>query len=562
MNFLSLLRPLGMQTPRIVTIMAMLALCLAVLFGAEAYGQAVQAKVATGSGHGAWLKPDGTLWMWGSNGAGQLANDGDDWLGPPAQAPGMTGVKDVACGEYSTVVLKNDGTVWVWGGNEHGELGNGTIEASAKPAQLSGLTGVTAVAASGANAFALKSDGTVWHWGGNIHGTLTQDDQGYHWVQDPSGSRPERVPGIADAVAVASGSGRGLALKADGTVWVWGQQSTGDSGGGSTGNPNEFIKVNGFADVAAMAAGDEFILAVKKDGTVWAIGQGAAGQLGNGGTQGSAKPVMVSGLTGVKAVAAGSMHAMALKADGTVWDWGYNHEGQLGVIKEKSGKAGESVSVEMSAKPVRPGALSDVIAIAAAQAHSVALTGQGTVWAWGDNTNGALGTDTERLEYSEVPMKVGESMPDKCNPLFACVTHSGKYIQICGEQNGDDSDKWSNIQYRFGPDHGPPELLFPKDPAKGEPSLFFSHEMRKNEYRVSVSFTSGIYSYQVYSTSKGEHEGSAGVTVKDSKGKLLTDIACSERPLIYIDYLRMALPCDMKNPHGAAACKESPYKVK
>ena len=33
-------------------------------------------------------------------------------------------------------------------------------------------------------------------------------------------------------------------------------------------------------------------------------------------------------------------------------------------------------------------------------------------------------------------------------------------------------------------------------------------------------------------------------------------------PQIFIDYLRMALPCDMKNPHGAAACKESPYKIK
>lgn len=77
-----------------------------------------------------------------------------------------------------------------------------------------------------------------------------------------------------------------------------------------------------------------------------------------------------------------------------------------------------------------------------------------------------------------------------------------------------------------------------------------------------MRFSTGSYEYRVYSTSKGEFEGGAGVTVSDSKGRMLTDISCNERPEIYIDYLRKALPCDLRNPHGAAACKDAPYKGK
>ena len=119
-------------------------------------------------------------------------------------------------------------------------------------------------------------------------------------------------------------------------------------------------------------------------------------------------------------------------------------------------------------------------------------------------------------------------------------------------------DKWSEIQYRFGPESGPPELVFPEDPAQGPPSLFFSHEETKGDYRVSVRFSNGKYTYRVYS---GTRSG-AGVQVENAAGKVLSDIQCNERPEMYIEYMRLNMPCDPKNPHGAAACKEYPYKGK
>lgn len=76
-------------------------------------------------------------------------------------------------------------------------------------------------------------------------------------------------------------------------------------------------------------AGISHTVALKADGSVWAWGFNSSGQLGNGATTNSFTPVQVSGLSGVTAVAAGGDHAFALKA-GTVWAWGDNYYGQLG----------------------------------------------------------------------------------------------------------------------------------------------------------------------------------------------------------------------------------------
>jgi len=552
MSFLSFSEPCRMHARRIRSIAVVPAICLAVLLATVAPGWAVEVKVATGAGHGALLKTDGTLWTWGANSFGRGTGRDEAW-GPPAQMPGMTGVRDVACGDYFTIIAKDDGTVWAWGDNSYGKLGSSSMDPSTKPVQAAGLTGIVSVASGSDHSLALKSDGTVWAWGKSTMGCLGYEAQG-------SSATPKQVNGLTDAKMIAAGTRHSVALKTDGTVWVWGNHGVGNAGNGNNDWSAFPIRIDGLSNVVAIAAGDQLTLAVKKDGTLWVVGSGASGQLGDGSAKDySIKPIQVSGLTGVKSTAAGSMHSLALKGDGTVWSWGDNNDGQLGNSIINSSAAADNA--RKSPKPVRSGSLTGVVAAATAFNHSVAVTGDGVMWAWGDNEYGALGTISNRLPRSEVPMKVGQYVPEKCEWLFNCETRSRKAIQICGDKELGDSSKWSNIQYRFGPVYGPPELVFPEDPPEGNPPLFFSHIQQKGEYRVSVRFSSGGYTYRVYSNSRGELEEGAGVKVSDRKGKVIADIACGERPEIFIDYLRNSLPCDRENPHGAAACEKVPYRV-
>jgi hypothetical protein len=149
---------------------------------------------------------------------------------------------------------------------------------------------------------------------------------------------------------------------------------------------------------------------------------------------------------------------------------------------------------------------------------------------------------------------------DGCpDPLFTCETdRAGKYITICATEV-EPGTRWADIQYRFGAEGQPPELVYPKDPAKGASSMFFSHETRGKDYRVTVRFSTGGYTYRVFSTTGAER---AGVTVSDAHGTLLSTIKCIERPYMFPSYLQRALRCDLENPHGKAACGDAPYHVR
>ncbi len=128
--------------------------------------------------------------------------------------------------------------------------------------------------------------------------------------------------------------------------------------------------------------------------TAW--GGNEHGQLGDGATgEAVDSPVAVSGLNEVVGVSAGNEHSMALLGDHTVMAWGENGHGQLG--------DGTTTDSEV---PVEVTGLSEVSAISAGAQHSLALLSSGDVMAWGANYVGQLGDGSET--DSDVPVRVSE----------------------------------------------------------------------------------------------------------------------------------------------------------
>ena len=151
----------------------------------------------------------------------------------------------------------------------------------------------------------------------------------------------------------------------------------------------------------------------------------------------------------------------------------------------------------------------------------------------------------------------GESFAIDCfDALFTCESdRAGKYISICATEV-EPGRRWENIQYQFGAEKQAPELVFPIDASKGASLMYFSHVKRGSDYRVSVRFSNRGYTYRVFSTTGPDL---AGVSVTDSRGKLVSLARCVERPRVFPTYLQRALACDLENPHGRAACGERPY---
>src|ERR1019366_2376064 len=116
--------------------------------------------------------------------------------------------------------------------------------------------------------------------------------------------------------------------------------------------------------------------------SVWAWGLNSRGQLGDQTFAIRLRPVQTAKLGGIIAVTCGTDFSLALKDDGTVWAWGSNDAGQLGM----------GVPFPALPYPRKVPGLSNITAIAAGSRHSVALTLDGKVFSWGDNTAGQMGT--------------------------------------------------------------------------------------------------------------------------------------------------------------------------
>ena len=193
---------------------------------------------------------------------------------------------------------------------------------------------------------------------------------------------PGKVDGIDRITAVATGSGSTLALRDDGTVWGWGNNASGQLGDGTLQNKSHPVPVTGLVGaVKSVATTFGHALAITTDGGVWAWGWGLYGQLGNGATDSSLSATKVSGLPAVvDKVATGTQHSLALAGDGSVWAWGDNSNGQLG-----------DGSTNPSLTPIRVEALSNIVAISTYAKSNLALDTSDRVWAWGYGNRGALG---------------------------------------------------------------------------------------------------------------------------------------------------------------------------
>ena len=239
----------------------------------------------------------------------------------------------------------------------------------------------------------IKSD-VAAGWGYNAQGQL-----GDGTTTSRSGFGDIRVGN--DVVQVAAGTGHGLALRSDGTVWAWGFNGAGELGDGTRTNRSTPVQVTGLTRVTQVAGSGYFSLALRSDGTVWAWGDNRRGQLGNGSMASSPVPVTVAGLSQVTRISAGYDSSMATRTSGisaitSVWTWGGNDFGQLGDGTLTSHSTPERVTglplyiAGISAGGGFTARLGDG-GISATGGFATVLGTDGTVWAWGDDSAGQLG---------------------------------------------------------------------------------------------------------------------------------------------------------------------------
>ncbi len=188
------------------------------------------------------------------------------------------------------------------------------------------------------------------------------------------------------AVEIAMGGAHSCARRSDNTLWCWGENNESQLGDGTLTNrpvPVQILALG--ANVIGVAAGSHHTCARRSDNTLWCWGENSDGQLGDGTTTRRPLPVPVAASLGsVSAVAMGRFHTCARKTDGTLWCWGNNFVGQLGI----GGTMKQLAPVQVSALGT------NVAEVAAGANFTCARRDNGTLWCWGNNAEGQLGTGT------------------------------------------------------------------------------------------------------------------------------------------------------------------------
>ena len=241
------------------------------------------------------------------------------------------GVAALGAGGLSSIALTTNGEVWAWGSNVFGTCGvNGRTD-RLLPSKVIGATGATAVAMGSSFAVALAaprpSSGVV------VLGDMSAVD-----VAPVPRPAVATVPGLTDVASLAAGFHHALALDANHLVWAWGDNSSGQLGvpGRQATDARSWstFRSTGAAGFVQVVARANFSLALRSDGAVFAWGDDTYGQLGIGSTTSSNVPARIPSLGSVVSIAAGERHGLAFDANGTTWAWGQNLHGELGTNAE------------------------------------------------------------------------------------------------------------------------------------------------------------------------------------------------------------------------------------
>lgn len=237
----------------------------------------------------------------------------------------------------------------------------------------------------------LKADGTVWAYGDNAYGqTGAKDENGKIIRYSDKAIKVEFPEGTASIIGIAVGDLFSVALDAEGNVWTWGYNANGRLGIGSSdyGTHNEPTKV--LSNIVKVEAGSSEVIALNKNGYVYTWGKNNGGSLGIIGTNADQhSPVRINNIAGAIDVAAGEYHAMILTSDGEVYTTGRNTSGQLG---RNVSKSDYFEKVEIDAK---------IAYIEANNRSSIAIDTLGKLWVWGENSNGQLGLEINDNRVNE-----------------------------------------------------------------------------------------------------------------------------------------------------------------
>lgn len=340
----------------------------------------------------------GGLYMVGENSSSQLGDGTIVSKSSPIQITNAYDWATISCGVGFTGAIKTDANLYMWGANLVGQIGNNTILDISMPTQVMTDKKFKHLYCGNINSVAIDTDGKLWAWGANFNGHLGDN------TTKSRSSPVQTVTGGNTWIYASCSLTNSAGVKRDGTLWTWGENSSGNLGinkGLSYTGPavisvsSPIQTIAGGNNWSTVHCGGGFMVGLKKDGTLWTWGRNTFGQLGDNNYTHKSSPVQTYYSTNTwSAASAGQNHAAGIKADGTLWLWGSNAYGQLG-----------TGNINPTSIPVQTiGGGTNWSKVSCGTYTTAAVKYDGTLWVWGKNTSGQLGRSDKTHRSSPIQM--------------------------------------------------------------------------------------------------------------------------------------------------------------
>jgi len=335
------------------------------------------------------------------------------------QKKGVWDLQDVRdkqlAGEWSYYLAPVKGYLYTWGTNQDGQLALNDRTNRSSPTQV-GTNTTWGFLCRGQDGFhhtgAIKTDGTLWMWGQNTDGEL-----GFNSRADHRSSPAQLGTDSTWARLVTGGKENCMATKTDGTLWAWGSNASGGLGQNQnyTHVRSSPVQIGTGTDwgteTAKISSGFYTNFAIKTDGTLWSWGYNSDGQVGqNQGGGFISSPTQIPGTTWDKLAVQNYNHTAAIKTNGTLWTWGEGQYGQLGNNQNENNTRRYSSPIQV------PG--TTWASITAHASCMYAVKTDGTLWTWGRNHEGQLGINLGSPTTSRSsPTQVGTDTTWSTDPV-------------------------------------------------------------------------------------------------------------------------------------------------